>query len=188
MAIEAELKARVRDSRHVRQLLGQRADEEASVYADVYYDTPDHQLTSTGRELRVRVIRTDAGSTTLLTYKDVTVDPGSGSKPETETAVDDLDAMSGILAGLGFEELIAFEKHCSNYRFTARGLDLLATVAHIPELDETFIEIESLVDSHAEVGPTLDSIRGVLAELGLTRDDETTETYTDAVTSRRNLG
>jgi len=185
VTIEAELKAQVRDCQQVRQLLAQRADEETSIYADTYYDTPHHDLTRAGRELRVRVIRTEHGTTILLTYKDATVDPDSGSKPETETTVNDADAMRGILAGLGFEELIAFEKHCSNYRFTARGLELLTTVAYVPELDETFIEIESMVDNHAAVGPALDAIRAVLAELGRARDDETTEAYTDAVASRR---
>lgn len=185
MGIEAELKARVRDPERVRALLGERAAEESSIYADTYLDTPDRALTRDGRELRVRVVTRADMTTTLLTYKDAVVDAASGSKPETETTVADLEAMRAILTGLGLEVLIAFEKHCRNYRFTARDRPLLATLVHVPELAGTFIEIESIVGTQAEVEPALEVIRSVLAELGIGREDETTETYTAAVAARR---
>ncbi len=185
MGIEAELKARVRDPKRVRTLLGKRAAEEISVYADTYLDTPDHALTRDGRELRVRVATRDDETTTLLTLKGAAVDAVSGSKPETETTIADPVAMRAILTGLGFEVLIAFEKHCRNYRFTARDRMLLATLVHVPELAGTFIEIEAIVDTEAEVVPALEVIRSVLAELSIGREDETTETYTDAVAARR---
>lgn len=56
---------------------------------------------------------------------------------------------------------------------------------HVPELDGTFIEVESIVAAETEVAPALEIIRGVLADLGITRGDETTEAYTDAVAARR---
>ncbi len=109
MGIEAELKARVSDPARVRELLRQRAPEEVAVYSDTYFDTPDRALTRDGRELRVRVVHTGAVVTTVLTYKDPAVDEVSGSKPETETTAADADALRAILAGLGFDVLIAFE-------------------------------------------------------------------------------
>jgi adenylate cyclase class 2 len=181
VGIEAELKARVRDPARVRELLCQWAPEEVAVYSD----TPDRALTSDGRELRVRVIHTDTTDSTVLTYKGPAVDDVSGSKPETETTAADADALRDILAGLGFEVLIEFEKHCSNYQLTASDRTLLATLVHVPELDQTYVEVESIVDTEAEVGPALDTIRAVLGELGIRRADETTETYTDAVAARR---
>ncbi len=185
MGIEAELKARVRDLARVRELLLQRAPEEVAVYSDTYFDTPDRTLTREGRELRVRVVHTDTTDITVLTYKSPAVDEASGSKPETETTAADADALRAILAGLGFDVLIAFEKHCSNYRLTASGRTLLATLVHVPELDQTYVEVESIVDTEAEVVPVLDTIRAILGELGIQPADETTETYTDAVAARR---
>lgn len=185
MGIEAELKARVRDPTRVRELLRQRAPEEVAVYSDTYFDTPDRALTRDARELRVRVIHTGTTDCTVLTYKDPAVDEASGSKPEIETTAADADALQAILAGLGFDVLIAFEKHCSNYRLTANGRTLLATLVHVPELEQTYLEVESIVDTEEEVGPVLDTIRAVLGELGIRRTDETTETYTDAVAARR---
>lgn len=185
MGIEAELKTRIPDPDRVRGLLRQRAAEQRSVYADTYFDTPDRTLTQDGRELRVRQVQTDdAAAVTLLTYKGPPVHTPSGSKPETETTVGDADALQTVLAALGFEVLITFDKHCSNYRFTAAGRPLLATLVHVPELQETFLEIEPIVDSDAEVGPALQAIRQVLGELGIDRNDETTWDPNRASSSR----
>jgi adenylate cyclase, class 2 len=185
VGIEAELKARVRDPARVRELLRQRAPEEVAIYSDTYFDTPDRTLTREGRELRIRVIHADTTDRTVLTYKGAAVDEVSGSKPETETTADDADALRAILAELGFEVLIAFEKHCSNYRFTASGRTLLATLVHVPELEQTYVEIESIVNTEADVEPALETIRAILGELGIQRTEETTETYIDAVAARR---
>jgi adenylate cyclase class 2 len=155
-------------------------------YADRYFDYPDHRLTERGRELRVRTITDDGGQTqVLLTYKEPVVDAGSGSKPEHETAAEDADVLATVLTALGVEEFIAFEKHCVNYRFTARERDLLATLVTVPELDgQTFIELETI--AHAdEVDTALDVVRSVLRELGITEHDMTSETYTDAVATQR---
>ncbi len=110
---------------------------------------------------------------------------GSGSKPETETTVADADALRAILNGLGFEVLIAFEKHCMNYRFTVADRPLLATLVQVPELAGTYLEIESIVTSDAEIAPALETIRAVFSELGIEHEDETTETYTEAVSAIR---
>ncbi|MGH3874239.1 MAG: class IV adenylate cyclase [Pseudonocardiaceae bacterium] len=185
MGIQAEVKARVRDPGRVRELLRQRAQEEVAVYSDTYFDTPDRSLTNDGRELRVRVVHTDTAVTTVLTYKGAVVDEASGSKQEIETVAANADALRAILAGLGFAVLIEFDKHCSNYRFTANHSTLLATLVRVAELDQTYLEIESIVDTGEEVGSVLATIRAVPGELGIERTDETTETYTDAVAARR---
>jgi len=185
MSIEAELKARVRNPERVRDLLQRHAREEVSTYSDTYFDTAGRELTRDGRELRVRAVDSGGVASTVLTYKSPSVDEGSGSKPETETTVADADALRAILNGLGFEVLIAFEKHCMNYRFTVADRPLLATLVQVPELAGTYLEIESIVTSDAEIAPALETIRAVFSELGIEHEDETTETYTEAVSAIR---
>ncbi|MGI9002043.1 MAG: class IV adenylate cyclase [Pseudonocardia sp.] len=185
MSIEAELKARVRNPERVRDLLQRHAREEVSTYSDTYFDTAGRELTRDGRELRVRAVDSGGVASTVLTYKSPSVDEGSGSKPETETTVADADALRAILNGLGFEVLIAFEKHCMNYRFTVADRPLLATLVQVPELAGTYLEIESIVTSDAEIAPALETIRAVFSELGIEHGDETTETYTEAVSAIR---
>ncbi len=184
MPVEAEVKARVRDVGTVRARLRQLADEQASVYRDTYYDLSDRELTSEGRELRVRVVEDSHCTRTLLTYKAPAVDIATGSKPEHETSAASADTLDAILTGLGFVHLVEFEKHCLNYMFTAHGRAIQATLVTVPELDGTFIEIETLADED-DVRTALHVVRNALAELGVRDDDLTTEQYTDAVMRRR---
>jgi adenylate cyclase, class 2 len=182
--IEAELKARVRDPEALRDRLRRLASEEISLYRDTYYDRPGRDLTLEGRELRVRVMETSGVRRAVLTYKEPAADSVSGSKPEHETKVADAAVVDEILRALGLEHLVAFEKHCANYRFTARGRDMLATVVTVPEIDGTFVELETLTDE-AGLADALGDVRAVLNELGIGEDDLTTERYTDAVMRAR---
>jgi adenylate cyclase, class 2 len=178
--IEAELKARVRDPQALHQQLRRLATGEQSVYRDTYYDRPGKDLTSSGRELRLRTVQTHSRRRSLLTYKEPAVDSESGSKPEHETEVASPGAVDVLLRGVGLEHLVSFEKHCTNYRFREQGRDLLATVVTVPELDGTFLELETMTDP-ADTAAALASIRAVLLRLGIADDDLTAEQYTDAV-------
>lgn len=182
--IEAELKARVRDPDGLHARLSDLAAGERSVYRDVYYDHPGRDLTVAGRELRLRVIESAAGTRSLLTFKEPAVDAASGSKPEHETQVSDPVAVGVLLTGVGLEVVVAFEKHCTNYRFSTGGRDLLATVVTVPELDGTFIELETMTEP-GDVDAALADVRAVLRRLGIEGGDFTTEQYTDAVLASR---
>ncbi|MFD9861735.1 class IV adenylate cyclase [Streptomyces alboflavus] len=182
--IEAELKVRIHAPEAVMRLLDERATARVEVYRDTYYDRPDGSLEMAGQELRVRTVHGADETRTVLTYKSAAVDEQSGSKPEHETRVEDADQTHAILRGLGHVEVIAFEKQCRNYDFEARGRQMLATLVRVPELDRTFLEVETLVDED-DVTAALDDIREVLADLGIGAEDLTRETYTGAVASQR---
>lgn len=183
--IEAEIKARVRDVDRVRGLLGQRATGQVSRYRDTYYDRPGHPLTQDGRELRVRVVETGGRRRCLLTYKGPAVDAQTGSKPETETEIADAGAADAILLALGFTHLVAFDKHCVNYAFTASGRQIQATLVTVPELEGTFLEVETMSASADDLGAALDVIRALLDELDVPPGDLTSELYTHAVMRHR---
>ncbi|MFE5868304.1 class IV adenylate cyclase [Streptomyces roseifaciens] len=182
--IEAELKARVHDPDEVTQRLDTRATGRVEVYQDTYYDEPAGTLEKEDRELRVRTVHGVQASKTILTYKGARVDAASGSKPEHETRVEDPEAVHAMLRGLGYVPVIAFEKQCRNYEFQAHGRPMLATVVTVPEIEGSFIELETQVEEHGLRG-ALDDIRSVLLELGIQDGDLTTELYTDAVRARR---
>jgi len=182
--IEAELKARVHSPEQVMRLLDERAQARVEVYQDTYYDRPDGSLEKADQELRVRTVHGADSRRTVLTFKGAAVDEGSGSKPEHETRVDDSEAAHAILRGLGHVPVIAFEKRCRNYDLEARGRQMLATLVRVPEIDGTFLEVETLVDED-EVAAALDDVRAVLAELGIGPEDLTRETYTGAVAAQR---
>jgi adenylate cyclase class 2 len=184
--IEAELKARVADPESLRAMLTAAAGEpESATYADVYLDR-DGELAADGRELRVRIITTDAGARTVLTYKGPVVDEATGSKPEAETMVDHAGQALAILEGLGYSRSIEFTKQCENYRLaTPAGRKVLATLVTVPELDGTFLEAETMVEDEIGLSEALDDLRALLLDLDLGPDTLTTELYTDAVASAR---
>lgn len=182
--IEAELKARVHSPEAVMRQLDERATARSEVYQDSYYDRRDGALEKADQELRVRTVHSADGRRTVLTFKDAAVDEASGSKPEHETRVEDSEAAHAILRDLGYVPVIAFEKRCRNYDFTARGRQMLATLVRVPEIDGTFLEVETLV-GEGEVSAALDDIRAVLGELGIGPEDLTRETYTGAVAAQR---
>ncbi|MGW6915470.1 class IV adenylate cyclase [Kitasatospora sp. NPDC054939] len=185
MPIEAELKAHVRDPEGVlTKLEAQHGAGRAEVYRDTYYDAPDGSLMAADRELRIRTVHSPGATRTVLTYKGPRVDE-SGSKPESETELNDPDAGHAIMRGLGYVPCIAFEKRCRNYRFSREGRALLATLVRVPELgDATFIEVETAAEDD-DLGPALDVVRAVLADLNIGEDDLTNELYTDAVAAAR---
>ncbi|MFE5627319.1 class IV adenylate cyclase [Streptomyces virginiae] len=182
--IEAELKACVQTPEETLRRLDERAVGRAEVYQDTYYDTAEGALEARDEELRVRTVHGADATRTVLTYKGPPVDEGSGSKPEHETSVEDAQAVHALLRGLGYVPVVVFEKRCRNYAFEARGRQMLATLVRVPELDGTFLELETLVEDE-ELQGALDDIRAVLAELGIGADDFTREQYTAAVRARR---
>jgi adenylate cyclase class 2 len=123
----------------------------------------------------------------VLTYKEPVVDEASQSKPEHETTVASTNAVGYIVEQLGYRPWVHVTKECENYRFTVHGRDIVATVVRVPEVDGTFLEVETLAQE-ADLAKALDAVRAVLAGLGVSADDLTTEKYTDAVRQAKAAG
>lgn len=185
--IEVELKAKVSDVDHVRAELERLAPGIDETYHDTYYDLPDETLTARDQELRVRTVTNDAGSRSLLTFKTAPVETASGSRPEHETEMTDPTVADTVLKALGAVELISFRKLCRNHRFEAEGSEVLATLVEVPEIEGTYLEVETLAPAD-DVEAGLGTIRTILATLGIGDDDLTTETYTGAVAAARQPG
>jgi adenylate cyclase class 2 len=117
--------------------------------------------------------------------KDGVVDARTQSKEEHEVEVGSASALRGLLLAAGLRVDIEFVKDCTNWKFDYEGRDVLATVVHVSELTETFIEIESLVESPDGVLAALDAIRRLAGEIGLHQMDESSDAYTDAVRRAR---
>ncbi|MEO3755989.1 class IV adenylate cyclase [Streptomyces sp. B6B3] len=183
--IEAELKARVHAPQDVIRNLDQYGPGHVETYHDTYYDDADGSLTARDAELRTRTVSSPHDTRFVLTYKGATIDADSGSKPEHETRVTDPDAVHAMLTGLGYRPAIAFEKRCRNYEFDARGRKMQATLAFLPELDATFLELETLIRDDGDVQEALSDVRAVLHDLGIKDPDLTKERYSEAVAASR---
>lgn len=182
--IEAELKARLADAGKVRAALDQRARGEKAVYRDTYYDTPGLDLEHTGRELRLRTIETPDATRHVLTFKEPAVDDASGSKPEYETTVATPSAIAHIVQALGYRPSIELTKDCENYRFAVGGRDFVATVVQVPEIEGTFLEVETMAPED-QVGEALRAVKSLMLDFGVSDQELTNELYTDAVREAR---
>jgi adenylate cyclase class 2 len=182
--IEAEIKGRVRDPDRLHAQLSSWADPYSATYSDTYFRR-GAELVDDDRELRVRQVSTDHDTTYLLTYKGPTIDAASGSKGEWETSVGDAETMCAVLGHLGFEVLVAFTKCCTNYRFERDGRSVLATVVTLPEVDGTFVEVETIAQDEEDLDAALLVVRDVLRDVGIGAADFTTDTYTAAVLATR---
>jgi adenylate cyclase class 2 len=180
--IEAELKAQLTDPDAVRAALAERGAAERAIYRDTYYDSADGVLDRAGRELRLRTIETPDVTRHVLTFKEPAVDE-SGSKPEHETAVAAPAAVAHIIEALGYGPVIELTKDCENYRFSDGGREFLATVVRVPEIEGTFLEVETMAED--QVDEALAAVRSVLEQLGVAAGDLTAELYTDAVRAAR---
>jgi adenylate cyclase class 2 len=184
MPIEVELKARVHDADNVLARLRSKSHGQPSTYRDTYYDWPDRRLEHAGRqELRIRVIEADSETRALWTFKGAMLD--AASTPEFETMVTEPEMARAILAQLGLEPVITYTKHCVNFTFDTDSHQVKATVVRVPELEGTFLEIETLVLDETAIDPAQAVIRGVLAELDIAEPDLEPTFYVDMVAGRR---
>lgn len=184
MPIEVELKAKVTNPAAVLGHLRQWADGDVSTYTDTYYDFEDHRLTRAGRkELRLRIVDRPSGRRALWTFKGAMLD--HASTPEWETEIADPPAADAILTGLGLRPLISYTKRCENFRFTAHGRQILATLVTVPEINGTFLEVETLVPDGSARADALDAVRAVLTDLEIIDADLEPTFYIDLVLARR---
>jgi adenylate cyclase class 2 len=178
--IEAEIKARLTNPQETRRRLESRASGVSELYRDTYFAIGGKPTTADGQELRLRTISGPAGDRHLLTWKEPTVDPATGSKPEFETEMAERAVVEHILTSLGLAPDISFVKQCVNFEFDHDGWHCLVTMVRIPGVDGDFLEIETkaAVD---DLAAALDALRGAASALGIESSELTTEAYTDAV-------
>ncbi len=96
------------------------------------FDTPDRQLSLSGRALRLR-----QDKRTILTYKGpTTLESGVRVRSEYETVVDDLANARAILEGLGYTLTVSYEKWRAVYQYN----NLEITLDELPYGNFTEIE------------------------------------------------
>lgn len=102
--------------------------------ANTLYDTPGKQLRQKEMLLRLRQI----GDKSIITWKGPGIAGPHKSRPEIETLLGSLDAMSQILQQLGFEPVFRYEKYRTE--FSRRDAPGIITLDETPIGD--FLELE----------------------------------------------
>jgi adenylate cyclase class 2 len=163
-AAEIELKFSVQDMRALRSAadaLGFTLITERTFESNVLYDTTDRQLRARREILRLR----HYGERCTVTHKRM-ADGGDGdlrykTRIETESAVEDCDALAAIFTHLGYGPVFRYEKFRTEWEMGDGHL----------VLDETPIGIWAELE-----GPPM-WIDAMLEKLGIAAELRTTESY-----------
>jgi adenylate cyclase class 2 len=117
-SIEIEVKFRVHDQNALEAALTQlgfRCETPRTFERNILFDTPDHQLRATTQILRLRRY----GERWVLTHKrtkpDASPDARHKERIETETAVQDGEAVAAIFTALGYTPTFTYEKWRSEW-------------------------------------------------------------------------
>ncbi|MEM9295569.1 MAG: class IV adenylate cyclase, partial [Planctomycetota bacterium] len=140
MGVEIEAKMRLVDRAALEGRLRERGAERVAVLheTNAYYDTAEGGLKATDQGLRVRVeTDADGGRTATITHKGPRAHGPLKSRTETELPVDDPDLASALLAALGYEHVVTFEKRRDRYALGGCRVELDT----LPRIG-AFVEIE----------------------------------------------
>lgn len=174
MATELEAKFRVHSHEDVRRRLNECGAARRGIYLETnhLFDLPDASLRAAGKGLRVRDVQMLDGepATHVLTFKGPLRPGPFKDREEIETAVHDADAACAILAALGYEETLCFEKQRETWRLD----DVSVELDTLPEIGE-FVEIE---------GPDPGAITAACEKLGLGATEPVSETYVSLLAAR----
>ena len=185
---EVELTAIIRNKEEVLKQLEKRAPAPAEevIYDDIYFDKKN-ELKEHDCELRLRKKSyPKSGKTTYwLALKEAPFDLKTRSKPEFETEITDFESVQAIFKGLGYKNDIQYIKKCLFYKVNFQQTDLEISVVELPELTETFIEIEAQAEKLKQTKALFEVLYNFLNELGMDSDDLTVMQYQDAVRQSR---
>jgi len=141
MPVEIEAKIRLSDpdALHAKLRALDAVLDQRVVETNTYFDTPDGTLKSTDQGLRVRVeVDRDSGQTrTMFTHKGPRSHGRFKSRTETEVGVSDARAAAEMLAALGYQPVLTFEKRRTRYLLGHCRVEI-DTLPHLG----TFVEIE----------------------------------------------
>jgi len=170
---EVELKCRA-DHEALREHLDSVGADyvDSRTQNDTYYSAPHRDFAETDEALRIRYEQpADGEPITKLTYKGPLVEQESKTRKEHETVVDDDEAITGILSGLGFEPAARVEKNREFYALDGYTI----TLDSVTELGE-FVEIEQET-TEDEIEAVREGAVDLLSKLGVDPGDQIRTSY-----------
>jgi len=156
MPVEIEAKMRVDDFGPVREALTSAGAEQAGKVLEIntFFDTADRALLAKDSGLRLRVKRhPDGRQQFILTFKGPLRSGNLKKRDEIEIAVDNPNTAAQMLARLGFERDVSFEKRRESWQLDECHVEL----DEMPYLGK-FVEIE---------GPNEPTVMRLREKLGL---------------------
>jgi adenylate cyclase class 2 len=170
--IEVEIKVKIDNPSSIRSNLEKLGCIyfDNQIQSDTYYNAGDNSrdFARTDEALRIRRI----GEISFITYKGPKLHTLSKSRKEIEIEIKDPTGAYGILTALGFTQVMTVIKSRDIYRLDQYEISL-DTVKGLGD----FLEIETTAEFESEVPSKVDSLFGLLGELGIKQEDTITKSY-----------
>lgn len=165
MAIETEAKFRLADPQAMRQRLLAAGGDPLGIALEnnTFFDSPQGDLRRADCGVRIRTAKTTGGRCASMTYKGPRREGPLKVRAEHEIAIDSPDAARAILAGLGYQLTISFEKRRESFALGPARVE----IDELPELG-WFMEIEG--DDEA-------AVQAAREKLALTDEPTVVATY-----------
>jgi len=159
---ETEIKLQMASARSARRLLLQAGfviQIRRVFEVNIIFDTPDNALRRKNNLLRLR----QAGRRAIFTFKGATQPSRYKSRDEIESDVADPQALTTILAGLGYQAVFRYEK--------------FRTVYHKPNRPGSVMLDETPIGDYLEIEGAPRVIDRIAGELGYSSNDYITASY-----------
>ena len=191
--IEVEIKVRISDPTTIRK----KFEENNGVYKislqheDTYFNMPKglRDFRETDEALRVRKSiefnKSDQSSTQkinqYLTYKGKKLDRSTKTREELEIKIEDIDRMKILLKELGFQEVLTVKKERELYEFEFNNYQIEALIDYLPILEQHFIEVELITESHENVEKSKELLFQFLEKFGIKKQESIRESYLELI-------
>ncbi len=178
MAIEVEVKARVKDPKKLSQKLkdyGAKFIGEVK-QLDQYFNSPVKDLRKQEPREFIRV--RDKGGKSELGYH---IALGKDSAKEYEIICDDSETTHKILEFIGCKKLGLIDKTRKKYTLTWNGTKYNIVVDDVKKLG-LFIEFEIMVEKESEIPATQKKIKALMDEMGFENEDLNVERFSHIAT------
>lgn len=180
---EVEIKIPVEDlvsiEKKIESLGATRLNQE--IQLDEYFAHPCRSFSDTDEALRLRARKSLTGEeiSAEMTYKGPKIDPLTKTRVEISIIIPDYEMQSAMLRHLGFISVATVTKQRTFYSFegTTISLDDVENVG-------TFIELERVVDSPSEIGPSREVIFDIVRRLDLRPEKSIRKSYLELYLER----
>ena len=172
MGFEVELKFRVADPGQLARQLADRAGAPAAPvdHADTYFAHPSRDFAQTGEAFRIRT----EGDANRITYKGSKRTGPTKTREEIEV---DFAAGSGsrqdlqlVIERLGFAVVATVRKRRTSYHLDRDGRAMTVVVDQAGTLGD-FAEVETLVETEADLAEAQGAVVALAHELGLVEQE-----------------
>jgi len=169
--IEVEVKASIKDFQEMKEKLKEINAIKVSkeIQEDIYFEREDIGFARNDMALRIREIKENQRTNTVITYKGPKIDNKTKTREEIELKVEDKDKLKRILERLRFVESGLVKKTREIFKFD----DMIISLDDVEGLSP-YMEIEIDLKDDSDYQPSIDKIYSLFEKLGVTDGFERT--------------